>query len=285
MAAAFIHYFLGIGVAYACGYSGIEALMIGLLGAIQDADAVSFLGYRQIARCKKSELLMHRGITHTILFAVVIPGIVALFHPLLAFILLINFFLHIFTDYVTSWGVAPFQPFSSRRYSLGLMTIYDIPLTGLSLVVAVSGFLFGSVMWAFALFFGYCLVRYVLKLQLPHRDLLEPVGHMTYTYCIQNDTYTVGKVDILGREKKISIPLTDQAVDSTMRESIESKIEGTMLSHILEYPVYSRNGSIITVYDARHVLFPKSSRFGIEIFYDEKSETLYSEIAGRKIRL
>ena len=70
---------------------------------------------------------MHRGLTHTFLFAFACSAAVFVFSPGFSLFVLVNFLLHIFTDYVTAWGVAPFQPFSDRRYSLGLMTIFDIP--------------------------------------------------------------------------------------------------------------------------------------------------------------
>jgi membrane-bound metal-dependent hydrolase YbcI (DUF457 family) len=285
MAAAFIHYFLGIGVAYLFGYSGIEVLIIGLIGALQDIDAISFLFYRQITRSRAPELFMHRGITHTVLFTALVSGIVFFFHNKLGLIILVNFSLHIFTDYVTAWGISPFQPFSRQRYSLGLMTIYDIPLTGFSLLTALSGILSIDVVWAFTGFFGYIGLRFLLKRRLPHRDLLVPVGNFTYTFCIAEDDYTVGKIDILGRTTQISIPRTDSSIELKIMESVEVKIKGSMLSHFLEYPVYTLENGIIVIRDARHSLFPKSSRFRFEILFDNETGTLFMEIAGRRIDL
>jgi membrane-bound metal-dependent hydrolase YbcI (DUF457 family) len=289
MAAVFIHYFLGIGVAHICGYSGYEVFIIGSFGALQDVDAISFLFYRRITQFRGSELLMHRGITHTLFFTAITTGIVMGFHGMLAWIIMINFLLHIFIDYVTAWGVSPFQPFSARRFSLELMTIYDVALTGFSLLIALSGFVNGPVQWAFAGFFAYIGGRFLLKVQLPYGNLLVPVGNVTYTYtytsCIDPDIYMVGKIDILGRNMQMSVPQTDSGIDNVTKDMIASRIESTILSHVLEYPVYSREGDIIIIRDVRHVLFPKSSRFRFKIFYDEKMNTLYTEIAGKRMIL
>lgn len=285
MAAAYIHFFLGIGVAYLFGYSGIEVLIVGPIGALQDMDAVSFLFYRQISRSRASELFMHRGITHTILFIALMSGIVFFFHAILGLIILINFSLHIFTDYVTSWGIAPFQPFSKKRYSLGLMTIYDIPLTAFSLFTALSGILSFDVVWAFMVFFGYIGLRFLLKRRLPHRDLLVPVGNITYTFCIPEDDYTVGEIDIFGKISQISIPRADSSIEPEIIEMIDSKIKESMLSHLLEYPVYTMEKGTIVIRDARYSLFPKSSRFRFEIFFDKDTGTLFMELAGRRVDL
>jgi len=285
MAAAFIHYFLGIGIASLFGYTGIEAAVFGLVGAVQDLDFLSFFFYKHLSKSRHAKLLMHRGITHTIVFALASSAVVLfVLGPVISFFVLINFLLHIFTDYVTAWGVAPLQPFSEKRYSLGLMTIFDVPLTFLSVLVGASGFFSVNPLWAFAAFFGYVGLRFVLKQRLAHQKLV-PMGNFTYAFCCAEDDYNVGKVDILGREETIAVAKITEEIDPFLLNKIDSKIEESMFSHFLEYPTYSVEDGSIKVRDARSYLFPRSSRFGFTVFYDRESENLYVLVGGRKVEL
>ncbi|MBU7014979.1 MAG: metal-dependent hydrolase [Theionarchaea archaeon] len=282
MAAAFIHYFLGVGIAYLCGFEGLEALLLGLLGAIQDIDFVLiFSQVRRRSRSKVSQLFTHRGITHTLIFALVVSAAVLVINPLFSVIILSGFALHIFTDYVTAWGVSPFLPFSDKRYSLGLMTIFDIPLTILSLAVGVSGFVSVTPLVAFSAFFGYIGVRFLLRTRLAYPNL-EPMGNFTYVFCNVGSDYTVGKVDVLGRTHTIEAPRMSQGIDSELAEKINAKIQGAMTSHFLEYPTYSRENRHVIIRDARSYLFPRSSRL-FTLYYDEEDDSLYMMTAGRKI--
>jgi membrane-bound metal-dependent hydrolase YbcI (DUF457 family) len=283
MAAAFIHYFLGVGLAYLFGYSGLEALIVGLLGAIQDLDFISFFLYGRIMKMKYSRLLMHRGLTHTVLFAVVCSAVL-LVNPGFSLLIFANFILHIFTDYVTAWGVSPFLPFSNKRYTLGLMTIFDIPLIILSVCVAGAGFFSVSPLWFFAAFFGYICLRFVLKKRLHHNELV-PMGNFVYAFCYPENDYRVGKVDILGREEVLYVKKYESDIDVTVLDKIKSKIEGSMLSHFVEYPVYNVEGDSIRIKDARSYLFPGSNRFGFTLFFDQVSEQLYVLAARRKMEI
>lgn len=284
MAAAFIHYFLGVGIAYLFGYTGLEAVVLGLVGAVQDLDFLTFFFYKYLAKSHYGQLLMHRGITHTFLFAFVCSAVVFMISPWISLFVLVNFVLHIFTDYVTAWGVAPFQPFSSKRYSLGLMTIFDIPLVLLSVLVGVSGFFSVNPVWAFAPFFGYILLRGVLKKRLLYKDLV-PMGTITYAFCFPEDDYTVGKVDVLGREKTMTVPKTAAEIDPFLLKKIDAKVEKSMLSHFLKYPTYAEENNSIVVKDARSFLFPQSSRFRFTVYFDKELGNLYVMAAGRKIGL
>ncbi|MBU6998212.1 MAG: metal-dependent hydrolase [Theionarchaea archaeon] len=282
MAAAFIHYFLGVGIAYLCGFEGLEALLVGLLGAIQDIDFVLiFFQIRRRSRSRVSQLFTHRGITHTLVFALGVSAAVLVVNPVFSLVILIGFVLHIFTDYVTAWGVSPFLPFSDKRYSLGLMTIFDIPLTLLSLAVGASGFVSVNPLVPFAAFFGYIGVRYVLRIRLPYQNL-EPMGNFTYVFCTSGSHYTVGKVDILGRTHTIEVPQMSPGMDAEVIEKISAKTQGGMISHFMEYPVYSRENGHVTIRDARSYLFPRSSRL-FTLYYDEGQDRLYMMTAGRKI--
>jgi membrane-bound metal-dependent hydrolase YbcI (DUF457 family) len=284
MAAAFIHYFLGVGIAYLFGFEGLEALLVGLLGAIQDIDFVLiFFQVRRGSRSKVSQLFTHRGITHTLVFALGASVVALVVNPVFSLIILIDFVLHVFTDYVTAWGVSPFLPFSDKRYSLGLMTIFDIPLTVLSLAVGVSGFVSINPLLPLAAFFGYIGVRYYLRTRLPYSNL-EPMGNFTYVFCTSGSDYTVGKVDILGRTHTIEVPRTSPGMDAEVIEKIKAKTQGGMASHFLECPVYSQEDGRVMIQDARSCLFPRSSRL-FTLYYDEKDDNLYMVAAGRKIRV
>jgi hypothetical protein len=189
--------------------------------------------------------------------------------------------LHIFVDYVTAWGVSPFLPFSSERYSLGLMTIFDIPLTFLSAAVGISGFFSVNLVWPFAAFLGYILLRFFLKCRLKY-DNLVPMGNFTYAFCFPGDKYTVGKINILGKEETISIQRSNSEIDPSVLQKINSEIDSSMLTHFLEYPVYSMENNSVMIKDARSYLFPKSSRF-FTIFFDTETEDLYMLFGRRRI--
>jgi membrane-bound metal-dependent hydrolase YbcI (DUF457 family) len=284
MAAAFIHYFLGVGIAYLFGFEGVEALLVGLLGAIQDIDFVLiFFQARRGSHSKVSQLFTHRGITHTLVFALGASVVALVVNPVFSLIILIDFVLHVFTDYVTAWGISPFLPFSDKRYSLGLMTIFDIPLTVLSLAVGVSGFVSINPLLLLAAFFGYIGIRFYLRTRLPYSNL-EPMGYFTYVFCTSGSDYTVGKVDILGRTHTIKVPRTSPGMDAAIIEKIKAKTQGGMASHFLECPVYSQEDGRVMIRDARSYLFPRSGRL-FTLYYDEKEDNLYMVAAGRKIRV
>lgn len=284
MAAAFIHYFLGVGIAYLFGFEGLEALLVGLLGAIQDIDFVLiFFQARRGSHSKVSQLFTHRGITHTLVFALGASVVTLVVNPVFSLIILIDFVLHVFTDYVTAWGISPFLPFSGKRYSLGLMTIFDIPLTALSLAVGVSGFVSVNPLLPLAAFFGYIGVRFYLRTRLPYSNL-EPMGNFTYVFCTSGSDYTVGKVDILGRTHTIEVSRTSPGMDAGIIEKIKAKTQGGMASHFLECPVYSQENGRVMIRDARSYLFPRSGRL-FTLYYDEKEDSLYMMAAGRKIRV
>lgn len=284
MAAAFIHYFLGLGLAYVFGYRGTDALLFGLVGALQDLDFLTMFFYNSLMKSRIARLFTHRGITHTILFTLVCSGIVLWVSPVLSLFVFLNFVLHIFTDYVTAWGVAPFAPFSSRRYSLGLMTIFDVPLTLLSAVCGVSGFISVNPYYAFAAFFGYIFLRFSLKRRLKYKDL-TPLGQLTYVFCLPEDDYTVGKIDIFGREKSISVPRTTPEIDPSVLDKVKSAVGRSMLSHFLEYPTYVVEDGTIVIKDARSYLFPSSRLFGFVVYFDRETEGLYVKAAGRRIEM
>lgn len=282
MAAAFIHYFLGLGIAYLFGYRGVDALLVGLIGAVQDLDFVSFFFYNYM-KSKFARLFMHRGITHTFLFSFAVSGVVFVFNPVFSVLVFVNFVLHIFTDYVTAWGVAPFVPFSDTRYSLGLMTIFDVPLIVLSGCVGIAGFFSVNPLYFFAAFFGYVFVRFLLKRRLGHHELV-PMGNFVYTFCYPGEQYRVGKVNVLGEEYTIVVDRINSEIDPGVLGKVDAAIEKSTLSHFLEYPTYTEIDDSILIKDARSYLFPGSGRL-FAVFFDKETEGLYMEAAGRRIDL
>ncbi len=284
MAAAFIHYFLGVGIAYLFGYREVDALIVGLVGALQDLDFVSLFLYRYTMKSKYARLLTHRGITHTFLFSLISSAFVFIFSPLFSLMVLTNFLLHIFTDYVTAWGVAPLAPFSYRRYSLGLMTIFDPFLTVLSALCGISGFFSVNLTWPFAAFFGYIVVRFVVKSRLKYNKLV-PMGMFTYSFCVPENHYLVGKIDVLGREKTISVPKFESQIDPELLEKVNSKMKKSMLSQFLEYPTYSLEGDSVILRDARSFLFSSSGPSGFTLYFDRRNEKLYMLVRGRQVEL
>ncbi|MGD2250985.1 MAG: metal-dependent hydrolase [Candidatus Methanofastidiosia archaeon] len=283
MAAAFIHYLLGLGIAYIFGYRGLDMLIVGLIGVIQDMDFVTFFFHDTLNKSKFSRLFTHRGITHTFLFAGIVSAGIFVVAPILSLIFFTNFLLHIFADYVTSWGITPFLPFSKTRYSLGLMSIFDVPLIMISAGVGVSAILSVNPVYFFGLFFGYICLRYLLKNRLQYKRLV-PMGTFTYAFCATGESYTAGKVDILGREETISVDKIRSHIDESVLEKVASKIKESSFSHFLEYPTYSIEDNTIVIKDARSFLFPHSSRL-FTVFFDIDTESLYINTAGRKIEI
>lgn len=281
MAAAFIHYLLGLGIAYVFGYRGLDMLVIGLIGVIQDMDFVTFFFHDKLHASKYTKVFTHRGITHTFLFTGVVSAAVFMIAPVLSLVFLTNFLLHIFSDYVTSWGITPFLPFSKIRYTQALMSIFDIPLTAISIGVGVFALFSINPVYLFGLFFGYIGIRYILKKRLLYENLI-PMGTFTYAFCVLGDGYTVGKVDILGREETSIVDKIRSHIDPAVIENITSKIEKSSLSHFLKYPTFYTEGKTVVIKDARSFLFPHSRRL-FTVFFDTDTETLYMNAMGRKI--
>jgi membrane-bound metal-dependent hydrolase YbcI (DUF457 family) len=283
MAAAFIHYLLGLGIAYIFGYRGLDMLIVGLIGVIQDMDFIFFFFHDTLNKSKFSRLFTHRGITHTFLFTGIVCAIIFVVAPVISLIFLTNFLLHIFADYVTSWGITPFLPFSKTRHSLGLMSIFDVPLTVISAGVGVSAILSVNPVYFFGLFFGYIFIRFVLKKRLQYKRLV-PMGTFTYAFCTTGESYTAGKVDIFGREETITVDKVRSHIDPSLLEKVTSTIEESSFSHFLEYPTYSVEDNTIVIKDARSFLFPHSSRL-FTVFFDIDKESLYINTAGKKIEI
>jgi inner membrane protein len=121
-----------LGEAIAGKKLGKKAMLIGALANnLPDIDVMSALWTGPA-----DELLVHRGITHSILFALVLSPLLALafqrrvknnsisFKRWL-FLIGSGLFLHIFMDACTAYGTGWFEPFSHQRVSFNTLFILD----------------------------------------------------------------------------------------------------------------------------------------------------------------
>lgn len=110
-----------------------------LLGAVfPDIDNVAgFLG-------REAYILHHRGITHSLIFALLFPAVVASILKLLSprwnffltwITLSASMALHIFFDIITSYGTQILTPFSRHRFALDWVFIVDPFFTGIMLLL------------------------------------------------------------------------------------------------------------------------------------------------------
>lgn len=130
-----------LGEAIAGKKMGKKAMLFGILANnLPDADVITALW-----NTEAHSLLAHRGITHSILFAVVATfGMTYLFEKWFAkyhlnrkeWLLLIGsgLFLHIFLDACTTYGTGWFEPFSPYRVSFNTLFILD-PLLSLPILL------------------------------------------------------------------------------------------------------------------------------------------------------
>jgi inner membrane protein len=131
-----------LGEAIAGKKLGKRAMLYGVIANnLPDIDVFSSFWYSQA-----HELLAHRGITHSILFAIV-------FTPLLSWLFRLGtrnkelsfkkwqiligsgLFLHIFLDALTAYGTGWFEPFSHYRVSFNTLFILD-PFFSVPLIIA-----------------------------------------------------------------------------------------------------------------------------------------------------
>jgi len=122
---------------------GKKAMLWGALANnIPDVDVVSSLWLNQV-----DSMLAHRGITHSIVFAVIFSPVLAITFKnffakeeitFLRCVLLFGsgLFLHIFIDAFTVYGTGWFEPFSHNRISFNTLFIID-PLFSLPMIIAV----------------------------------------------------------------------------------------------------------------------------------------------------
>jgi len=126
---------------------GKKALVYGAIAAnIPDIDIIA--GFFEPA---DKALVLHRGLTHSIFFAIVIglclawlarkfyPGIA---YKVLAFLFCFELLMHDLVDTCTSYGTGLLEPFSQHRFSIHLLYVVD-PLFTISLLAAAVYLVFG----------------------------------------------------------------------------------------------------------------------------------------------
>lgn len=119
---------------------GKKALLWGAIAQnLPDIDSVTSLWLSPA-----ENLLVHRGITHSLVVAFLVPallaGLIRRFYPQVSFLRLYGFgvlqlLLHDLLDLCNSYGTGILEPFSSERLTFNILYVID-PLFTISLVVA-----------------------------------------------------------------------------------------------------------------------------------------------------
>jgi inner membrane protein len=215
---------------------GKKAMIWGALAqSIPDIDfiAATWLG-------SADNLLVHRGFTHSILFAVLMIPLFALlagrvhrphnisFRKWIAFFA-IEIFLHLFLDSFNSYGIGWLEPFSHIRFSFNAIFVADPFFSiwpGISLAALIilhKHHRFRVFWWRFGLilpflYLGYCTInklkidsdtREILaKQHIPHERYLTtptPLNNWLWFVVSGNDSgYYIGYRSVFDKEKQIS---------------------------------------------------------------------------------
>jgi inner membrane protein len=132
-------------------------------------------------------LLLHRGITHSLLAAILVPPLLALLFEKLyrarvvsysqwLVIFMSGMLLHVFTDACTTYGTGLLEPFSDKRFSFNTIFILD-PLFSIPVLTATLALLFlkreskNRIRWAITGFTLSCLYlafTWINKSQINH---------------------------------------------------------------------------------------------------------------------
>ena len=166
-----------VGEALAGKKLGKHAMFWGALANnIPDVDVITSFWMSQA-----DSLLAHRGFTHSILFALLFPFILAFIlsrwhkNKLMLFkdwwiLIASGMFLHIFIDSLTSYGTGWFEPFSHYRVTMNLLFVAD-PFYTLSLLISFVALLFikgkkksrikwtNFGLWISTLYIGYAFIN------------------------------------------------------------------------------------------------------------------------------
>ena len=166
-----------VGEALAGKKLGKHAMFWGALANnIPDVDVITSFWMSQA-----DSLLAHRGFTHSILFALLFPFILAFIlsrwhkNKLMLFkdwwiLIASGMFIHIFIDSLTSYGTGWFEPFSHHRVTMNVLFVAD-PFYTLSLLVSFVALLFikgkkksrikwtNFGLWISTLYIGYAFIN------------------------------------------------------------------------------------------------------------------------------
>ena len=166
-----------VGEALAGKKLGKHAMFWGALANnIPDVDVITSFWMSQA-----DSLLAHRGFTHSILFALLFPFILAFIlsrwhkNKLMLFkdwwiLIASGMFIHIFIDSLTSYGTGWFEPFSHHRVTMNVLFVAD-PFYTLSLLISFVALLFikgkkksrikwtNFGLWISTLYIGYAFIN------------------------------------------------------------------------------------------------------------------------------
>lgn len=226
-----------MGEAFAGKKVGKKAMLWGALAqSIPDIDfiASSWLN-------TSSNLLAHRGFTHSILFGVAIAWLLSFFAERwhrphnISFARWLAFFTaviltHIFLDAFNNYGVGWFEPFSHYRVSFNVVYVADPFFSiwpGIALVMLIilrrssskRKFWWSTGLGVCCLYLSYCVVnkividrevnRLLTKQQVPHnRSLTTPAPLQTWLWFVVagNDSgYYVGYRSVFDRSDKLNL--------------------------------------------------------------------------------
>ncbi|MBL7930940.1 MAG: metal-dependent hydrolase [Bacteroidia bacterium] len=225
-----------LGEAVAGKKMGKKAMLFGILANnLPDADVITALW-----NTEAHSLLSHRGITHSILFAVVATfGMMLLFEKWFSkyqltrkeWLLLIGsgLFLHILLDACTTYGTGWFEPFSSYRVSFNTLFILDpllsMPIllgTLLLLIIKNSNLKARRIIFRTALTLStlYLLITASIKIHVNSvvKNDLEskqmkfdsfystpaPMNNLLwYSYAVKDETFYTGYYSILDKQPTV----------------------------------------------------------------------------------
>lgn len=226
-----------VGEALAGKKLGKHAMFWGALANnIPDVDVITSFWMSQA-----DSLLAHRGFTHSILFALVFPFILAFIlsrwhrnkHMLFKdwwMIIASGMFLHIFIDSLTSYGTGWYEPFSHHRVTMNVLFVAD-PFYTISLLISFVALLFikgkkksrrkwtNFGLWISTLYIGYAFINKAIidndfKKELSRQDISytnyfstpAPLNNFLWYLVAKNDTgYFLGYHSMFDKTNEIEL--------------------------------------------------------------------------------
>ncbi len=226
-----------VGEALAGKKLGKHAMFWGALANnIPDVDVITSFWMSQA-----DSLLAHRGFTHSILFALVFPFILAFIlsrwhrnkHMLFKdwwMIIASGMFLHIFIDSLTSYGTGWYEPFSHYRVTMNVLFVAD-PFYTISLLISFAALLFikgkkksrrkwtNFGLWISTLYIGYAFINKAIidndfKKELSRQNISytnyfstpAPLNNFLWYLVAKNDTgYFLGYRSMFDKKNEIDL--------------------------------------------------------------------------------
>ncbi len=226
-----------VGEALAGKKLGKHAMFWGALANnIPDVDVITSFWMNQA-----DSLLAHRGFTHSILFALIFPFILAFIlsrwhknkHMLFKdwwLIISSGMFLHIFIDSLTSYGTGWYEPFSHYRVTMNVLFVAD-PFYTISLLISFVALLFikgkkksrrkwtNFGLWISTLYIGYAFINKAIidnnfKKELSRQNISftnyfttpSPLNNFLWYVVAKNDTgYFLGYHSMFDRSDEIDL--------------------------------------------------------------------------------